>query len=67
MDLDVHVCCDLCDTPVEDFEHDLFHHSGILKGKFSGHIHVCKLCHAQLNLPEVNFDLLQLPTRKHEA
>lgn len=48
--------CDVCDAKITDFESDLFHYSGTLRGRESRHIHLCSMCKAQLNPPFFNFD-----------
>ena len=41
--------CDVCGTEIIDYEHDLYHFSGILNGKTCNHIHVCKQCFDNCN------------------
>lgn len=48
--------CDICDAKITDFENDLYHFSGRLKNKSSGHIHLCAKCKEDLNLPLFDFD-----------
>ena len=48
--------CDVCDKKITDFDSDLFHYSGTLRGRESGHIHLCSRCKTELNPPFFNFD-----------
>ena len=48
--------CDVCYAKITDFERDLFHYSGILKGRESKHIHLCSGCKTELSLPLFDFD-----------
>lgn len=48
--------CDICDAKITDFENDLYHFSGRLRNKSSGHIHLCAKCKEDLNLPLFDFD-----------
>jgi hypothetical protein len=50
------LCCDLCGAEVTDFKNDLFHHTGIINGKFNDHIHLCKKCEDDVKPPHFNFD-----------
>ena len=36
--------CDVCGKAIVDYEHDLYHFSGMLNDKSCNHIHVCKTC-----------------------
>ncbi len=48
--------CDVCEAKIIEFEVDLFHYSGTLRGKESRHIHLCLKCKTVLNLPLFDFD-----------
>ena len=48
--------CDVCDAEITDFENALFHYSGTLRGRESGHIHLCSKCKEELGLPLFDFD-----------
>lgn len=48
--------CDVCDKKITDFDSDLFHYSGTLRGRESGHIHLCSRCKAELSPPFFDFD-----------
>ena len=48
--------CDVCGAKITDFENDLFHFSGKLKNKISGHIHLCAKCKGSLNPTLFDFD-----------
>ena len=48
--------CDVCNAKITDFENDLFHFSGKLKNKISGHIHLCAKCKEYLKPPIFDFD-----------
>lgn len=48
--------CDVCNSKITNFESDLFHFSGILHGKFNGHLHLCAKCKDEI-MPQIfNFD-----------
>ena len=50
--------CDVCNSKITNFESDLFHFSGILHGKFNGHLHLCAKCKDEI-MPQIfNFDEL---------
>ena len=48
--------CDLCGAEITDCKNDLFHHTGIINGKFNDHIHLCKKCEGEVKPPLFNFD-----------
>ena len=48
--------CDVCGSKISDFENDLFHYSGTLRRKDSGHIHLCAKCNSDLSPPFFDFD-----------
>ena len=48
--------CDVCYEKITDFDSDLFHYSGTIRGRVSGHIHLCSKCKAKLGLPLFDFD-----------
>jgi hypothetical protein len=48
--------CDLCGAEITDYKTDLFHHTGIINGKFDDHIHLCKKCEEEVKPPLFNFD-----------
>jgi hypothetical protein len=51
--------CDVCGEEITDYENNLFHHSGTLRGELNRHIHVCANCHKP-ELMQIDFDgLLQ--------
>lgn len=58
--------CDVCGAKITDFEDDLFHYSGVLKGRESGHIHLCSKCNADLSPPFFDFDAALEKKRKRE-
>ena len=41
--------CDVCGKAIVDYEHDLYHFSGMLNDKSCNHIHVCKTCFDNCN------------------
>ena len=51
--------CDVCGKHIEDYEGDLFHHTGKLHGKLNPHVHVCKDCHRNANPLIIDFDALR--------
>jgi hypothetical protein len=50
------ITCDLCGAEITDYKNDLFHHTGIINGKFDDHIHLCKKCEEEVKPPLFNFD-----------
>lgn len=48
--------CDVCAAKITNFENDLFHFSGKLKNKISGHIHLCAKCKEDLKPSFFDFD-----------
>jgi len=52
----VSIPCDLCGAEVTDYKNDLFHHTGIIKGKLNDHIHLCKRCEEEVKPPLFDFD-----------
>jgi hypothetical protein len=51
------IICDVCGKQITDFDKDLFHHTGKLRGEKNAHIHLCSGCHNP-SLMEIDFDLL---------
>ncbi len=50
------ITCDVCSAKIIEFEVDLFHYSGTLRGQESRHIHLCSKCMAELSPPLFDFD-----------
>lgn len=52
-----YLLCDICNGLIMDYSRDLYHFSGIISNKFSGHIHLCKHCVTEMKVPvDLNFD-----------
>lgn len=56
-DSNVDFHCDLCNNAITDFNNDIYHHTGIINGKFNDHIHLCANCQNCINPPVFNFDI----------
>lgn len=56
-ELDTPLSCHSCFVEITDFKDDLFHHTGIINGSFSDHIHLCSNCQHLINPPVFNFDI----------
>lgn len=56
-EIDDTICCHSCFVKITDFKDDLFHHTGIINGSFSDHIHLCSNCQHLINPPVFNFDI----------
>lgn len=41
--------CDVCGSEIVDYEHGMYHFSGVLNGELSTHIHVCNSCFDNTN------------------
>ena len=59
---ELNLCCDLCKSIITDFDNDLFHHTGIINGRFNDHIHLCGGCEREIRPPHFDFDNRRLIT-----
>ena len=50
--------CDLCGKIIKDYDNDLWHYQGKLRGVFNPHIHVCKTCKEKYALKDIDFDAI---------
>lgn len=50
------IVCDICGVLISDYEHDLFHHTGIVNGELNPHIHSCRKCYDRFIKSTLNFD-----------
>lgn len=57
--MDDKLICNICKDDFDEHVGAVYHFSGIISGKFSGHIHACAFCVDEFNIPiDLNFDTI---------